>query len=392
MLLGSRRTLSLPEHILRVPARPLDFSEVDRPQRLQLVRGMLEALNTSPSGSGMAAPMAGVGLRVVVTNVDGEPLALINPEVVSTEGPDTTAEEGNLCLPGVRASVTRPSAATIRWQAVNTGRVQKRRFEGWHARVLLHEIEILEGILFIDHANEMPLGTWRSSERLAVTATAAIYEESAPPMRANDDPLEVMTAAPGLLRLDSSLRRPASPIDLATFDTGHLRTLVEAMLRTQYEHHGVGLAAPQIGLGLRLVVIDNQVDAPLVLINPKIIDHGDDVDSVLEGCLSIPGWRGSVTRPTAVSVETDTVTGDTAKLDLIGHIARVAQHEIDHLDGVLYTDRMNDPHKLIATDPDTVAGDALAQMLKSEAAISRMNAETSRSSVRGKGKAKGRNR
>ena len=245
MLLGSRRTLSLPEHILRVPARPLDFSEVDRPRRLQLVRGMLEALNSSPSGAGMAAPMAGVGLRMVVTNVGGEALALINPEVVSTEGPDTTAEEGNLCLPGVRASVSRPSVATIRWQSVNTGRVQTRRFEGWHARVLLHEIEILDGILFIDHASEIPLDTWRSSERLTAAATAAIYGESVPATRANDDPVAVMTAVPGLLRIDSALRRPASPIDLVTFDAGHLRGLVESMLRTQHEHHGVGLAAPQ---------------------------------------------------------------------------------------------------------------------------------------------------
>ena len=137
------------------------------------------------------------------------------------------------------------------------------------------------------------------------------------------------------------------------------------------------------------MVIDNQVDAPLALINPKIVGHGDDVDSVMEGCLSIPGWRGSVTRPTAVSVETNTVTGDAAvKLDFTGHLARVVQHEIDHLDGVLYTDLMDEEQELVATDPDTVAGDALAQLIKNEAATSRTNAEASRN-ARGMGKAKG---
>jgi len=391
MLRGSRRTLNLPEHILRVLARPVDFSEVDRPRRQQLVRGMLEALNTSPTGSGMAAPMAGIGLRVVVARVDDEVLALVNPEVVSTEGPETTVEEGNLCLPGVKAPVIRPSVATIRWQTVNTGSVRTRRFEGWLARVLLHEIEILDGVLFTDHASEMPLGVWRSSERLALAATAAIYGEDIPATRTNEDPAAVMTAEPGLLGIDSALRRPASPVDVATFDARHLRALVESMLRIQHEHHGVGLAAPQIGLGLRLAVIDNRVDPPLVLINPKITDHGDEVDDVMEGCLSIPGWRGGVTRPTAVSVETDTVTGDAVVLDLTGHLARVAQHEIDHLDGVLYIDRMDKGRKLVPIDPDTAAGDGLAQIIRSEAAISRTNAEAVRSN-RGKGKVKGRKR
>ena len=80
----------------------------------------------------------------------------------------------------------------------------------------------------------------------------------------------------------------------------HLRSLVQAMLRVQYEQRGVGLAAPQIGLGPRLVVIDAGDREPLVLINPRIIDREDKEDVAFEGCLSIPGWEGEVSRPVAV--------------------------------------------------------------------------------------------
>jgi peptide deformylase len=118
--------------------------------------------------------------------------------------------------------------------------------------------------------------------------------------------------------------------------TKRLRMLAKDMLETMYQASGVGLAAPQIGISERMVVIDVG-EGPLVLINPQITScEGENKD--IEGCLSIPGRNEYITRAEKVSVSFLNIDGKKVAITGNGLLARAFQHEIDHLDGILFTD------------------------------------------------------
>lgn len=131
--------------------------------------------------------------------------------------------------------------------------------------------------------------------------------------------------------------------------TPSLVALAEEMLETMHNADGVGLAAPQVGVGQRLFVAelpeDEETDQPrltFILFNPEIVKgRGEQVG--FEGCLSIPGYVGEVARYEQVVVKGLDEKGKTVRHKVEGYLARVFQHEIDHLDGVLYTDRLTDP-------------------------------------------------
>ncbi|MFD1663715.1 peptide deformylase [Streptomyces caeni] len=104
---------------------------------------------------------------------------------------------------------------------------------------------------------------------------------------------------------------------------------------------GMGLAAPQIGIGRTAAVVQPPSDAPaVILLNPKITDHSDETDEQYEGCLSFFDVRGLVPRPLKITVETTALTGETVTTVYERGLARLIHHEIDHLDGLLYTARM----------------------------------------------------
>lgn len=122
--------------------------------------------------------------------------------------------------------------------------------------------------------------------------------------------------------------------------------LVNSMFETMRDAPGVGLAAPQIGKSLRLVVIEytksEEEDAKpkkYVLVNPKIVEESEERVTDLEGCLSLPGLAGEVERSTAITVKAQNRYGKPVKYQVDGWLARIFQHEMDHLDGVLYIDR-----------------------------------------------------
>ena len=131
--------------------------------------------------------------------------------------------------------------------------------------------------------------------------------------------------------------------------TPRMVALAEQMLETMREANGIGLAAPQVGVLQRLFVVevpeDEENDEPAetyILFNPKIVKgRGEQIG--YEGCLSIPGYIGEVARREQVTVEGLNEEGDPVRLKVAGYLARVFQHEIDHLDGILYTDRLTDP-------------------------------------------------
>lgn len=137
---------------------------------------------------------------------------------------------------------------------------------------------------------------------------------------------------------DEVLRRTATAID--TFDAP-LRELARAMIATMQAAHGIGLAGPQVGDDRRLFVIQVPEAEPIVFINPRIVAASPDQAKYEEGCLSIPGVYADVTRPDAVTVVAHNLSGDEFRLDAEGLPARVIQHEIDHLDGVLFIDYLS---------------------------------------------------
>jgi peptide deformylase len=139
------------------------------------------------------------------------------------------------------------------------------------------------------------------------------------------------------------LRKPAEEIQ--TFD-GELETLVEDMLETMYHSQGIGLAAPQVGLSQRVLVIDlGEADedgwGAVALVNPRIVDASRKTERGPEGCLSIPGLEEVVERSESVQVEGMTPKGEPMTLHASGLFSRVLQHEIDHLDGILFIDRVS---------------------------------------------------
>ena len=141
---------------------------------------------------------------------------------------------------------------------------------------------------------------------------------------------------------DRVLRQPAKRI--AKVDD-NIRQLVKDMLQTMYSADGIGLAAPQVGVNKQLIVIDCEPDKPenppLVLINPKITRSSSQTCNGDEGCLSIPGVYLEVNRPEAVEVSFKDEQGKPRKIQASGLLARVIQHEMDHLNGVMFVDRVD---------------------------------------------------
>ena len=134
------------------------------------------------------------------------------------------------------------------------------------------------------------------------------------------------------------LKRRSKPV--AKFGK-QLRTLVADMLDTIYEFDGVGLAAPQLDVSQRIIVVDSRQGPAerMALVNPKITSRsGKEVGE--EGCLSLPDLYGYVTRATDIDVTAVDCDGDTLRLHASGFFARIIQHEIDHLNGVVFVDRL----------------------------------------------------
>ena len=151
-----------------------------------------------------------------------------------------------------------------------------------------------------------------------------------------DAPIEILVAPHPVLRRKT---RPVRPEDAPL-----LRALLPRMYESMYMAPGIGLAAPQVGHDLRFAIVDlheNQVRAPITLINPEIVRVSDQLVSREEGCLSLPNQYAEVVRPESVRVRFQDLDGRQQELDADGLLATCLQHEIDHLDGVLFVDHLS---------------------------------------------------
>jgi peptide deformylase len=141
---------------------------------------------------------------------------------------------------------------------------------------------------------------------------------------------------------DPFLSRKAAPV--GKLDQ-RVRDLIRDMFETMYAAEGIGLAATQVGVGRRVIVLDvSPVDesaAPLAVVNPEIVAREGAVSLCVEGCLSVPGVQGEVPRVETVVVRGLTGDGEPVHVRASGILARALQHEIDHLDGILFIDRIS---------------------------------------------------
>jgi len=151
------------------------------------------------------------------------------------------------------------------------------------------------------------------------------------------------------------LRERTRPLDKSDIRSAVVQKLIDDMIDTMHEYHGVGLAGPQVHEGLRMFValLDDEPDSKspaVVVINPEIVPNTQAIEEGWEGCLSIPDIRGMVPRYTDVTLKAIDRDGRSVDLQLKNFAARVAQHETDHLDGVLFFDRMKSMQSLTFLD------------------------------------------
>jgi peptide deformylase len=146
---------------------------------------------------------------------------------------------------------------------------------------------------------------------------------------------------------DRLLRQKAVPVKHINDE---IRQIAKDMLKIMHEGKGAGLAGPQVGLLKRIFVTHAEGDTPRVFINPSIIWTSQEQVNIEEGCLSLPGLWADVKRPGKIKVQAWNEKGKAFTLDISGILARVVQHEYDHLEGILYIDRINEAkrEKLLA--------------------------------------------
>jgi peptide deformylase len=151
-----------------------------------------------------------------------------------------------------------------------------------------------------------------------------------------------MAKLPIILFPDPILRDVSEPVERLD---GDVELLIADLFETMYGAHGVGLAAPQIGISRRVLVLDpargEEPAAPRCLINPEILESGSEMRVYEEGCLSMPEIFAEVERPASVLVRYLNREGTIVEERLTGHAATVAQHEIDHLNGVMFIDHIS---------------------------------------------------
>lgn len=150
-----------------------------------------------------------------------------------------------------------------------------------------------------------------------------------------------MTILPIILCTNCALREHAQP---CSKPYSQYKALADNMVETMYKAPGIGLAAPQIGVGVRMFVYDAG-SGPVVAINPEIVSRSSETVVYEEGCLSVPEINANVTRPAAVRLKAFGLDGYRFEKDAEGLEARVIQHEYDHLDGVLFIDLVTDRDK-----------------------------------------------
>jgi peptide deformylase len=151
---------------------------------------------------------------------------------------------------------------------------------------------------------------------------------------------------------DNVLRGKAKKV--STIDQS-IQRLIDDMIETMQQSGGVGLAAPQVGVPLRVIVLQMPEKEPLAIINPEIVKRSGERE-IMEGCLSFPGYQGEIKRSISVSVKGLDRQGKAIRIKATGLMAQALEHEIDHLNGILYIEHLESEDKLYKLEPKNIHG------------------------------------
>lgn len=158
------------------------------------------------------------------------------------------------------------------------------------------------------------------------------------------------TVLPVAQKGEEILALKAVPVEPTEFKSDWLYALAEAMNTTMLERQGVGIAAPQVYISKRIIIVASRANPrypnapemlPVVMVNPEIVEMSEQQNLGEEGCLSVPNERGQVARANDIRVHYLNLEGEVFELELSGFPARIVQHEIDHLNGILFTERLS---------------------------------------------------
>lgn len=360
----------LPGCILRQSAAPVHFSTINAEMLQELTKELFLLLYSYKEGVGLAASMAGFPLSIAVIDLDNRsPTVLINPQLLEASEAEEDGPEGNLCFPRYFCLVKRPKHIKIR-ALDQYGEPFELESSGFMARVILHEVDVLNGIMFFDHVtdpstleNRGPIVlTQRSMELLELDKPPRTLEEQFRSSRWG-----IVTVPRKLLRLqDTILRQSCEPIDPSELSRDVLKEIVREMFGVLYHHRVTGLSAPQVGLRLPIIVIDqgrgNLVE-PVVLINPTIAMYSKETEMGTESSLSIPHYMSHrVERSKSIVVSAWNQHGEPIEMEASGRLARVIQRKVDYLHGRLYTDRVKNLDELAAVDPSTLCTQAMERL------------------------------
>lgn len=155
---------------------------------------------------------------------------------------------------------------------------------------------------------------------------------------------------------DEVLRQKAKRVSIVT---PSIQKLIDDMVETMRTASGVGLAAPQVGVLLRVIMVETPEEGLIALVNPEVVKKSGERD-VIEGCLSIPGYQGEIKRSVAVTVKGRDRNGKEVRIRAKALLAQGLEHEIDHLNGVLYTDYIESDDKLWKIEPVAPASESKA--------------------------------
>lgn len=312
----SLKTIISDEAILRTKCKEVEKINQDIIDKLD---GMLNVMYKH-NGIGLAANQAGLTERLVVVDLQQynrkNPIFMINPEIIKHSDEMENSEEASLSIPNNKSIVKRYKGITVKYLD-KKGKENILEAKGLLSQCIQHEIDGLNGILYIDYLNDDDKNRILSNYKKQKMNIKYITRD------------------------DKVLRTKCEQVSEINAE---ITSTLDKMLNFMYENHGIGLAANQVGILKRMIVIDlqeNDTKKPYFLINPKIIEHSEETVIGEEGCLSVPDQRYKVERYAKVKVKYLDKDGKENVIDADGLFAVCLQHEIDHLDGKLYIDYLS---------------------------------------------------
>ena len=312
----SLKTIISDEAILRTKCKEVEKVNQDIIDKLD---GMLNVMYKH-NGIGLAANQAGLTERLIVVDLQQynrkNPIFMINPEIIKHSDEIENSEEASLSIPNNKSIVKRYKDITVKYLD-KKGKENILEAKGLLSQCIQHEIDGLNGILYIDYLND--------DDKNRILSNYKKQEMN----------IEYIT------RDDKILRTKCEQVSEINAE---ITSTLDKMLNFMYENHGIGLAANQVGILKRMIVIDlqeNDIKKPYFLINPEIIEHSKETVIGEEGCLSVPDQRYKVERYAKVRVKYLDKDGKENIIDADGLFAVCLQHEIDHLDGKLYIDYLS---------------------------------------------------